>query len=536
MPQRIFDCVLYSGEADVLEIRLREIGAIVDHVVLVEGDRTFSGVPREPAWNPNDPRFADFVSKVRHVVVRDWPETDDPWVREAWQRNAVLSGLPDAGPDDLVLMSDVDEIPRASAIRRMADDPDHRVFGLRLGFYYFYVDYRNVEGPEKAITWTVAARRGELDRTSPNDLRYAVRDQKVPARILDDGGWHFSYLMDEAGVRRKIAAFSHQEFNTPEFLGRLDVEATVRRRADLFDRVGFVWDLVDPSELPTWLVENRARLGRLFCPRSRVDSALRRAKALLPGPRRPRREPPMIVCPYVHAHEEAEIRTQFDLDGPAGRRLPFFAWLDTQKLGPERAFEHCWGLFPDRDIVIVHSDMAPMPGDRTNEWYDRLIAHRDALPQAGMIACNLFYPQPEGEPRTLQCAGGTYEGGTIAHLHGVLGAEGLSPSILDEVREVDWVTFGGVLIRREVIRACGAFDRSYKWAYVMDVDYCFEARLRGFRLYQVPSFLVHEENRSTREMLQRDPQLQQRIAENYGTFERKWRPFSSIFVDNRRRS
>jgi hypothetical protein len=68
-------------------------------------------------------------------------------------------------------------------------------------------------------------------------------------------------------------------------------------------------------------------------------------------------------------------------------------WQDTNKIGPERAFEHCWNQFPDSDIIIIHSDMAPMPEDKTNGWYDALLEYRKALPQAGMIGCNLFFPR-----------------------------------------------------------------------------------------------------------------------------------------------
>ena len=138
-----------------------------------------------------------------------------------------------------------------------------------------------------------------------------------------------------------------------------------------------------------------------------------------------------------------------------------------------------------------------MPGEPPERWYDERCGYRDTLPGAGMIACNLLYPREPNEPLTVQCAGGTFENGQIDYLHGPLleapsDGKGVACELLARVRSVDWVTFGGVLIRREVIRACGPFDRAYRWAYVMDVDYSFEARLRGFRLMQVPVSLRHE--------------------------------------------
>jgi GT2 family glycosyltransferase len=106
-------------------------------------------------------------------------------------------------------------------------------------------------------------------------------------------------------------------------------------------------------------------------------------------------------------------------------------------------------------------------------------------------------------------------------------AEGVPAVALRKVRNVNWVTFGGILIRREVIRACGPFDLRYRWAYVMDVDYCFEARLRGFRLFQVPVSLLHEESQTTRPIWEADPKLLDCMARNIDLFYEKWQPFSA---------
>jgi len=228
------------------------------------------------------------------------------------------------------------------------------------------------------------------------------------------------------------------------------------------------------------------------------------------------------------------MSAKFGLEEPRGRKLEFFLWQDADGIGPEPAFQHCWDQFPERDIIILHSDMAPMPNDRSNHWYDALLYYRSKLPRAGMLACNLFYPpgRPD-EPWRVQCAGGTFREGQIGHTHGAVqkggnaAAEGVPATALRNVRAVDWVTFGGVLIRREVIRACGPFDDRYRWAYVMDVDYCFEARLRGFQLFQVPVALQHQAGRTTRALWETDPQLREHLSHNFQLFSEKWRPFSA---------
>jgi hypothetical protein len=345
--------------------------------------------------------------------------------------------------------------------------------------------------------------------------------------------------MDEAGIRRKIASFSHQEFNNEKFLSSIDVSSLVLGGEDLFRRPGFLWSIVDPAELPEWLKTHRRSLERLFLPKGPPERFNHWVFAKISCANRKGRKtsPPVIICPYVYPSEAIEIRAKFALDQPHGRQLEFFLWQDVDRIGPEHAFEACWERFPERDIIIVHSDMAPIPDDKSNEWYDALLHYRSTLPKAGMIACNLFFPRScSGEPLRVQCAGGTFRNGQINHLHGPViddphkAGEGVPRQALQQTRVVEWVTFAGVLIRREVIRACGSFDRRYRWAYVMDVDYCFEARLRGYHLFQVPVSLQHEESRTTKPVLERDPTLWNEISRNFELFSEKWQPFNSILT------
>ena len=75
----------------------------------------------------------------------------------------------------------------------------------------------------------------------------------------------------------------------------------------------------------------------------------------------------------------------------------------------------------------------------------------------------------------------------------------------------------------------GEFDARYEWAYVMDVDYSLEMRLRGWNLYQVPVNLEHAESQTTRPFVEQ-PEYQAKIARNVEYFDRKW---SDLIVSNR---
>lgn len=192
--RRVFDCSIYNGELNVLEIRLHELDDVVDVFVIVESNLTFSGLPKKILFDAAHESIAPFRHKVRHIIVDDMPETNDPWVRETWQRNAMTRGLSDAHENDLVIMSDVDEIPRSVIVRKAVDDAEHSVFFFRLAFFYFYLNYRNIAGPEADTVWNCAATYREVLQHTPQGLRRTNirtrRSSKMPVgtfRICQTG-------------------------------------------------------------------------------------------------------------------------------------------------------------------------------------------------------------------------------------------------------------------------------------------------------------------------------------------------------------
>ena len=263
--------------------------------------------------------------------------------------------------------------------------------------------------------------------------------------------------------------------------------------------------------------------------RVRDDQFLEARPAAAVPPRAPSTLP-VIICPYVQEADRAKVVDAFGLDRPAGAQLPFFFWQDRELIGPERAFEHCWRQFPGRDIVIVHTDMRPMPHDKDNAWFRALCQRAESLPGAAMIACDLLYPFKSPQGRWyVQCAGGYFNGKAIRHIGGGVNTvqQTAEPHAHEYdarftgVRPAQWVTFGGIYMRRETIDMVGGFDERYEWAYVMDVDYCLEARKRGLRIVQVPINLLHEESQTSSKYLQL-PEYQNKVSANMRRFHDKW--------------
>ena len=259
MPRKVHDGIIYNGEIDVLAMRLFELADLAASVVVVEAESTFSGQPKKLSFNRDHPRIAPFSDRLHHVIVRDMPNVSDPWIRERWQRDAIMRGFQNVPAEDLILICDADEIPRRAVVNDILHDVRTPAFGFYLPLSYFYVNYRRVGDPE--IT-AVAATKAVLTHIPPTTLRAALRAGAIPgARLIAEAGWHLSFLGDNEAVRRKIRAYSHQEFNTEEFLRQIDVGAIVKQGADLFGR-GAKWAIQD-GELPALLTQDDSMRRRL---------------------------------------------------------------------------------------------------------------------------------------------------------------------------------------------------------------------------------------------------------------------------------
>ncbi len=109
----IYDCFLFFNEIQLLRLRLAELSPVVERFVLVEATRSFTGHPKPLHFENNRHLFEEHLEKICHIVVDDLPaKYESAWDMEAHQRNAILRGLTEANPDDIIAISDVDEIPR----------------------------------------------------------------------------------------------------------------------------------------------------------------------------------------------------------------------------------------------------------------------------------------------------------------------------------------------------------------------------------------------------------------------------------------
>lgn len=221
---RVFDCFTFFNEFRLLNFRLAELRGVVDQTILIEATQTFSGKPKNALFFENRRGFSSFSI---HAVLLDGLDGKNAWEREACQRNAIMRGLEEQGAKDhdWVFVSDADEIPHPGVIERAAHG-----LGFTLGqaLYYYNLECQATEPWQKAKL----LRFSELKRVG--SVEAARMTNQWP--VLPNAGWHFSYFGDEAFIREKVAAFSHQELNTNQWMNSKNIQKALAEGIDLFGR------------------------------------------------------------------------------------------------------------------------------------------------------------------------------------------------------------------------------------------------------------------------------------------------------------
>ena len=274
----IFDAFMFSTELDLLNIRLHELSNVVDWFVLVEATKTHSGKDKPLYYKENRDRFAKFSSRILNICVQDMPMTkaelnatltqqdylwiesdyqrEDNWVRERFQRNAMMRILKEAAdPDDVIIIGDADEIVKATVLENLDLCEGSNAVEQTLNTYYANWQCTN-------MPWwgsKIIKKKYLSDIVTPSEVRF-----HTPAcKYIYNGGWHFGFLGGAEAVREKIKSYAHQEFNVPGVLDRVE-----GRLANKKDALGRLYEYkvvpIDYEHFPSYLVDNQDKFSHLI--------------------------------------------------------------------------------------------------------------------------------------------------------------------------------------------------------------------------------------------------------------------------------
>lgn len=251
---KYWDCFLFNGEFENLKIRCEELKPLNVSHVLVDSKYTFTGnKQRVPFLEHEGDEFMGY--DIYEWTVDDPPNRDGAWVNEIHHRNCILKALVELGAkdDDIVIVSDADEIPSLKAVQSYK--PEMGLTALRMdNFWYKFNCLTEKQSwlPTRIMTFEY------LKNTTPNDVRNSGYKNTI-----DKGGWHFSYLGDADYIVNKLESFSHQEYNTTELKNKEGITRKINEGVSLWGGSKFEFVPIDES-FPKYLYENQQEFKKLI--------------------------------------------------------------------------------------------------------------------------------------------------------------------------------------------------------------------------------------------------------------------------------
>ena len=216
--RKVYDCFIFNNELDLLEIRLNELCDVVDYFVLSESRYDFRGRPKPLHFQDNIKRFSLFLDKIRYVECGEDTPVRSPyefryewqpeaWANETYQRQACLQQCQDARDEDLIMMSDADEILSAAAVSAVPVDDHHR----RLRLVMFNYNFNRCEPYYDGWACNTGTMRYGLIKNNPNFTMVELRDcgGRWHSSVTHHAGWHFGWFGSVEEILQKESVYNH---------------------------------------------------------------------------------------------------------------------------------------------------------------------------------------------------------------------------------------------------------------------------------------------------------------------------------------
>lgn len=287
---KIFDCFMYFDEEVILDLRLNVLNQHVDYFVIVESSFNHKGDKRRLRFDIT--KFKKFENKIIYLVFDNEPkkiekifqsdsegEKSGKFIlnalqRENGQRNFILKGLNNASDNDLILISDVDEIPNLENIN--FDKIKAKIFIFKQHMFYYKF---NLKLPNLIWSGTKACKKKYLK--SPQWLRN-IKDKSYPwwridtffsekkyqnLELIEEGGWHFTNIKKPEEIEKKMRSYLHHHEYDLNPLGIQKIKQLIKERKALYNiktdmRLSKFDDhpnlkLLDLNKLPNYIYDNQ---------------------------------------------------------------------------------------------------------------------------------------------------------------------------------------------------------------------------------------------------------------------------------------
>ncbi len=256
----IYDCFQYFNEDHIVDLRLNILNKYVDYFVISESTKTHQGNDKKINFNINN--FPKFKDKIIFLVadydkkVNFTKHTGGESPIEQHQRNKLIDGLIDAHQDDLIILSDSDEIPDLEKLIEIKKGKRFIAFSQKM--FMYKLNLQNIE-ESNWIGSKIVKKKDLKSMQSLRNLKFKNypfwRFDKKNMQIIN-GGWHFSFLQTPDQILKKIVSYSHGEFNT-EDINEKKIEERILRNEDIFQRGNTLKKVELDETFPKFIRENQ---------------------------------------------------------------------------------------------------------------------------------------------------------------------------------------------------------------------------------------------------------------------------------------
>lgn len=243
----VYDCFTFYNELELLELRLKVMNDVVDYFVIVELDVTHRNEPKPFILADNFDRYKEYKDKIIHLkesCIIDYDPTMQYEIDghqegdrsiENYQRNCIMHGLNHCRPDDIIIVSDLDEIPNPDILRNLDKtmvsslgqkgvswgcklQATARMFALKPKTFYktrsvaemleftpvsiehdWYLYFMNCYTPKKFYGSVIS-------KYEKMAMPQAMRDWRYRIPFIKNGGWHFSYTGGIDIIKKKLGS------------------------------------------------------------------------------------------------------------------------------------------------------------------------------------------------------------------------------------------------------------------------------------------------------------------------------------------
>ena len=262
----IYDCFQYFNEDHIVDLRLNILNEHVDYFIISESTKTHQG--NDKKLNFNIKNFNKYKNKIKYIVADFNLEknfikhTGGESLVEQHQRNCLSRGLEKADDNDLVILSDSDEIPDLNKLNQIKLRTKYTAFSQMM--FMYKINLQNLNESDW-IGSKICLKKNFPQPQKLRDMKFKNypfwRIDKLNLQIIK-GGWHFSFLQTPEDIVKKIKSYSHGEFNTIENTNEEKINKKITENEDIFGR-GFQLKKIKLNEsFPKFILENQENLKK----------------------------------------------------------------------------------------------------------------------------------------------------------------------------------------------------------------------------------------------------------------------------------